>query len=343
MTQLIKIVKKGDDRIDWKNKIIPFVKEELPKYYAKDYKPTNRTMFYRLFSLGMIPNTAAVNKGFTRALSTAKKNGVIAYDAFADTSRNIIEDYPLHSDAHVVMYDFLYKAKKASKNFLDEYYYKWSGQPKYVEVWIEKEALASAFKSMIYDLHVTIVPFKGYISDPFLVDAMKRLLSAIWSEKEVHVLYFGDFDPSGLHIHEAVKEKFELIAKNKDLNISFEDINFERVALTEEQIKKYNLPKDLSEETMDKLKQDKRGEEFQKKYGELFQVELDAMDALHEEEFEEIIRDAVLKYYDEGINTQNIEKHNKADHKAELLFRLRQAIKIIEEEDNDERKKKTDA
>ena len=161
---------------------------------------------------------------------------------------------------------------------------------------------------------------------------------AKWNEKDIHVLYFGDFDPSGEHIYEALEKKFALITKQQELPLSFEDINFEKIALNYEQITKYNLPLDLSDETMEKLKKDKRGDEFKKKYGDLFQVELDAMHSLQEEEFEKLIRDSVLKYYDEDINKQNIDKHNKTDPKAELLFRLKQAIEIINEEDEEDKK-----
>ena len=45
-------------RTDWKE-VIKAVREELKSFSAEGYKPTLRTMFYRLFSKQLIPNTSS--------------------------------------------------------------------------------------------------------------------------------------------------------------------------------------------------------------------------------------------------------------------------------------------
>jgi hypothetical protein len=61
-----------------------------------------------------------------------------------------------------------------------------------------------------------------------------RLLEIKRSGKEIHILYFGDFDPSGddmdNHLDSALRY------------FGLEDIDLQRVAVIEEQIEQFNLP-----------------------------------------------------------------------------------------------------
>lgn len=57
-----------------------------------------------------------------------------------------------------------------------------------------------------------------------------RLLEIKRSGKEIHILYFGDFDPSGNDMDSAL------------CYISLGDIDLQRVAVIEERIKQSNLP-----------------------------------------------------------------------------------------------------
>jgi hypothetical protein len=61
-----------------------------------------------------------------------------------------------------------------------------------------------------------------------------RFLKIKESGKEIHILYFGDFDPSGddmdYHLNNALRF------------FGLEDIDFQRIAVTEEQIEEFHLP-----------------------------------------------------------------------------------------------------
>ena len=58
-------------------------------------------------------------------------------------------------------------------------------------------------------------------------------------------------------------------------------MEFERIAVTQEQIHEYNLPPTPEDnETLEKLDRDSRTNGFIEKYGELFAVELDALLAI---------------------------------------------------------------
>jgi hypothetical protein len=67
----------------------------------------------------------------------------------------------------------------------------------YVEVWIEEQALAATFSSFLKGRDIRIVVNRGYSAWSFLYENCMRLLKVERSGKEIHILYFGDFDPSG--------------------------------------------------------------------------------------------------------------------------------------------------
>ena len=67
------------------------------------------------------------------------------------------------------------------------------------------------------------------------------------------------------------------------------EIDFERIAVAEEQIEQFNLPPmPKSKETIDKVNHDTRKNGFIRKYGKLYIVELDALLAIVPDEFKSI-------------------------------------------------------
>lgn len=64
---------------------------------------------------------------------------------------------------------------------------------------MEKFALAPIFESFLKYRYANIIVNKGYSSLSFLWDNCQRLHEKIrqFGVEHVHILYFGDFDPSG--------------------------------------------------------------------------------------------------------------------------------------------------
>ena len=73
------------------------------------------------------------------------------------------------------------------------------------------------------------------------------------------LIYAGDFDPSGEDIERDFEERTDCFGR------------VVRVALTSDQVEKYNLPPVMGKAT------DTRAAQFIKKHGKLVQVELDAI------------------------------------------------------------------
>jgi hypothetical protein len=69
------------------------------------------------------------------------------------------------------------------------------------------------------------------------------------------------------------------------------DVRVNHLLLTQEQVEKYQLPR------IPVKGSDKRKKKFEESYGE-GQVELDALEALHPGEFEQIVTEAILQFRD---------------------------------------------
>jgi hypothetical protein len=143
-----------------------------------------------------------------------------------------------------------------------------------------------------------------------LYENCMRLLEIERSGKEIHVLYFGDFDPSGDDMDDYLDNALRFFGLG--------DIDFQRIAVTEEQIEEFNLPPmPKNKETIDKVNHDTRKDGFIKKYDKLYIVELDALLAIVPDEFKRILQESVDQFFDQEIYQKVL-----ADHQLDLVDRL---------------------
>jgi hypothetical protein len=98
---------------------------------------------------------------------------------------------------------------------------------------------------------VRIIPTKGFSSISFIHSNIERLKSYAKDGKEIHIRYFGDLDPSGENIEEVILERIKSFKINVD---------FKRVAITEQQIRRFKLPENPNPEIIKKLKRDPRSD-----------------------------------------------------------------------------------
>jgi hypothetical protein len=301
------ITGQNSTRIHWKS-VIDRVQEELKWFEERGIKPTLRTIFYRLVSVEVIPNTNQAYKQLSSACVEARKDGRLPWDCIADESRVVLEDFNEDyktPEQHVQLYINL--LKNASRFYTIP---RWHNQPHYVEVWIEKQALADTFSSFLKDRDVRIVVNRGYSGWSFLFENCMRLLKVRRSGKEIHILYFGDFDPSGDDMDDHLDDAFRYFG--------LEGIHFERIAVTEEQIEEFNLPPmPKNKETIDKVNHDTRKNGFIKKYGKLYIVELDALLAIVPDKFKSIVQGSIDQFFDREIYQAVL-----AENQPEMVDRL---------------------
>ena len=221
------------------------------------YKPlTLRQIFYQLVAREYIQNTKSQYTLLSNLLKHARLDGYISWDDIEDRVRRFedLSGWPGPDDfisAHLKRFLSGY-----SRDLLQT-------QEKYIEIWIEKDALSALFVRAAEPYTVPVVVCRGFSSVSFLNDFKERIS---WHEDRRPVmLYFGDFDPSGVVMLEAMEETL------RD-EFKIPDIEFKRIALLKEDIEKYRLP-----HNPDAIKEhDTRKDKHVEKYGELA-VELDAL------------------------------------------------------------------
>jgi hypothetical protein len=313
-----------NSRINWRLVVREHVIPALEWFEEKQRRtpPTLRTLFYRLYSLNVISNTENTYKRLSKVLVKERKDGNIPFDAIADESGRLVlcnfndvyespEKYIQRGINHIKNASTFYKVTR------------WYGQKHYVEVWIEKQALADTFESFLQGMDVRIIVNKGFASWTFLYENAQRLerVHQEHPDRDIHILYFGDFDPSGEDMDRYLGEALSYFELNHI-------VGFERIAVTEEQIREYDLPPTPEDsETLEKLDRDSRTNGFIEKHdGKLFAVELDAFLAIAPDAFRELVQESVDQYFDEDMyETQ------QAKHPPEEIERLvHQKVRFLE-------------
>jgi hypothetical protein len=223
----------------------------------------------------------------------------------ADQSRRVVQDF---NDTYQSPEQYLDRAIMYLQDAPNDYRYsipRWHEQPEYVEVWVEKDALAGTLKSILENRQVRIVPNRGFCSIAFSHDNVERLKHFQYEGKTIHILYLGDLDPSGEVIDEIIYKKLR--------QYGLYGVDFKRIAVTEEQTRQFNLPHNPDPETLRKLRKDTRAKSFVRRHnGELFQIEVDALQAYAPEEFKNMVQQHVDKYFDNETDSIDLLNHTIA-------------------------------
>jgi hypothetical protein len=236
-----------------------------------EYWPlTLRQVFYQLVGQGICLNNRSQYQGLSQLLTQARILGEIEWDCIEDRARRYIDltgyiDGPrfIESEAENVLSGYTRNLQQTQEN--------------YIEIFVEKDALATLFRKVAEKYCISVTTCRGYISADFVNKYKRRTMQN--ADRRPVVLYFGDFDPSGLNMSESLESRML-----NDFNIP---VNFIRPALNVEQIEKYNLPH-VDE---DLKRGDSRAANHVKKYGFLA-VELDA---LKPPDLSDIIHNAIQK------------------------------------------------
>lgn len=236
-----------------------------------------RQVYYRLVAALIVKNNIYEYQAVVKALRDGRLQGTIPFNAIEDRTRQFIGgDTKFRHPAH-----HFNEAGRYFTNCEDYFNYpRWRYQPYYIEVWLEKEALAALFEEITNELHVRLAPCRGYPSLTFLWEGAVHLKDI---GEEIHIIYFGDFDPTGLDIPRHV----ESMLKRFGLNITFT-----RIALTQKQIEAFNLPPMPAKHT------DSRAAKFITQHGETSAVELDALEP---NILQDMIQSSINQYFDEQL------------------------------------------
>jgi hypothetical protein len=236
------------------------VEASLDVFKQYDTALTLRQLYYRLVSKHLFPNTINSYKRLSRLMVKAREEGAVPVNCIEDRSRRILGR---GDSTYISAQDFLKRRLTSLKESYKEYKLPmWDVQTNYVLVSLEKDALSRLVSDVANQYSVRTFPTRGYPSFTY-VQRMASYMRNRLKGKPTVVLYFGDFDPSGIDIERDLSERLGKYDAG--------DFIVLRVALTRDQIVKYNLP------PMPVKRSDARANNFLASYGDK-SVELDAID-----------------------------------------------------------------
>lgn len=251
----------------------------MAEYHEKGYRLTLRQLFYQCVSRDLIPNTVQEYKRLGVLVSDARLSGDLDIDLIEDRGRETTKVRTFNNPADVI--DAAVYSYK-----LDP----WESQVNHVELMVEKDALSGILEPVCSDERIAFSANKGYISTSFGYEFGERLRSRHLGSsrvpgKDIHVIYLGDHDPSGIQMTEDVHQRLTMFARGIPITVH-------RIALNMDQVRFYKPPENPAKEADSRY----RG------YVEKFQTESSwELDALSPEVLSDLVRRKVRSLRDDTL------------------------------------------
>ena len=201
---------------------IGFLCDVIDDVVSADAPMTVRQVFYQLVGRGVIAKTESeYNNVVVRLLARMRLEGRIPWSWITDGTRW------MHKS---VRYGSVEEALEATRQHYRRDY--WRELDDYVEVWLEKDALAGVLYRVTDEWGVPLMVTRGFASLSYIHNAAETIQRV---GKPTHIYYFGDYDPSGVEIDRNLERRLREFAP-------YSEIHFERVAVRREQIDEFDLP-----------------------------------------------------------------------------------------------------
>lgn len=201
--------------------LINLVNEVINEYKIQGYELTLRQAYYQLVARGYIPNNERSYKNIGNLINDGRLAGLIDWHSITDRTRYLRGNSHWDKPADVI--------ESAKYSYLLN---KWQGQPNYVEVWVEKDALVDIVGQACDQIDTPYFSCRGYTSQSEMWTAAQRFIRKNEREQRV-IIHLGDHDPSGIDMTRDIQDR---------LNMFGADVQVKRVALTMNQIETYNPP-----------------------------------------------------------------------------------------------------
>lgn len=183
---------------------------------------TVRNLFYRMVSHELIAKTQAEYKNVVvRLAGLMREAGELPWDWIVDETR-----WRRLQACHASLEDALEEMQSYYRRDI------WVDQESNVEVWCESDSIAGMIFQETNRWNVPLMAARGFSSKSFVYQTAKVIEH---SRKPCHILYIGDYDPSGVFIDQDIIGKLRRYAP-------LADITFERIAVTPTQIDEWKLP-----------------------------------------------------------------------------------------------------
>ena len=238
--------------------------EILADYAARGFTLTIRQLFYQFVARDLLENTANNYTNLGWAMTNARDAGLVDWDHIEDRSRVLSAPATWAGPA-----DILAAAAQSYKEDL------WETQPRYIEVWVEKDALSGMFARVCQDYRLPLYPHRGHDSTSMAREAGVRLAREIDEGRDPLILSFTDHDVGGLDMRRDIEERLEMYAR--------EQVEVRILGLTRAQIDQFDPPPNFAKET------DKRYPAYLAEHG----PHCWELDALPPDEFDRLVREEI--------------------------------------------------
>lgn len=177
------------------------------QYQAQGYDLTLRQLYYQFVARDWLPNTVQSYKWLGELINDARLAGLIDWNHITDRTRYLASlrhfDDPL-----------------AALTYAAEHYQidMWANQPTYMEVWVEKEALAGVVARAANAHDVPYFSCRGYTSQSEMWGAAQRIGDLLRKGKDVVILHLGDHDPSGIDMTRDIIDRLDMFIKKDQVN-----------------------------------------------------------------------------------------------------------------------------
>jgi len=243
---------------------------------------TLRQLFYRLVSAGLLVNTRAEYGQLSARTAAARRDGW--FPTLIDRTRSIHRHATWASPEEIL--------QAAAQSYRRD---RTEGQEMTIYLGVEKAGIVEQLMAWFGRYGLPILALGGYSSQTY-VDEISRF-SRNQGRPSI-LIYAGDFDPSGLDIDRDFRKRGD-----------FDRV--ERIALTADQVTKYKLPPMPGKAT------DSRARGFVEKYGELIQVELDA---LPPDILKALYSKAILEHFDLAVYSEVVEDEEEERARLENII-----------------------
>ena len=308
---------------DFRQKVVNVVNEEL-----RMAPPTARQVYYRLVAAGVVSNSQNSYQKVVTNLRWLRMNNVIGFGDICDRGRDVnsgsVDTFNVDPRRAILNnLDYL-RQSEWSINVS-----RWFGQSTIVSVFVEKAALLGHLETACRPLGVPHMACRGYPSVSALYDWVRMMAPYMagtgtgeqtWRPEKCVLLYLGDHDPDGVQIPRSITNSTAQVMKacfndpDRDDNDSYVfPVDVHRIALTHEQIARYNPPPFPAKQSSSRFAS----------YVERTGID-DAweLDALPTRAMLQLIKDKVSEHFDEDIHRRN----------ERFVSRIRERVRIVAEE-----------
>jgi hypothetical protein len=252
--------------------LIGICRNILSEYRAQGYRLTLRQLYYQLVARDYIPNSIKSYKRTGDLVSNARLAGLLDWGMIEDRGREVVANPHWGSPADII--------RAAAQSFRVD---RWAGQNNYVEVMVEKDALFGILLPVCREMDVRFCANKGYSSSSAMYFTAYRFIEAMQRGCDIHIIYLGDHDPSGIDMTRDIRERLELFTRDA------QELHVHRLALNYDQIEAWSPPENPAKES------DSRYAAYAERFGES-SWELDAVEPAT---LASLVRDRITELIDQ--------------------------------------------